>query len=190
MLGQVPWLQSAPEKTVWLRKPGQLRARSTGKTSPSQSEMGQRAHEAGGHIAPPVCRHQVSPAPHLQGCVPTDSSWAETSLSVPLLVSQSQARPVAPETWSPLMTPERKAVSGPVEHGTVPGPPGAAAVSQVSLSSITCTAGRSASRWLRSPAAQGCPGTGPGSRGWRRLPGAPRSSRPSPASRPPPLSYH
>lgn len=72
MLGQVPWLQSAPEKTVWLRKPGQLRARSTGKTSPSQSEMGQRAHEAGGHIAPPVCRHQVSPAPHLQGCVCAD----------------------------------------------------------------------------------------------------------------------
>lgn len=58
MLGQVPWLQSAPEKTVCLWKPGQLRTRSTGKISPSQSEMGQRAHGAEGHIAPPVCCHQ------------------------------------------------------------------------------------------------------------------------------------
>lgn len=83
LLGQVPWLQLALEKTVHLRKPDQLRAENIGKISPSQSEVELRAHEAEGHIAPPVCCHQMSPALRLQGCVLTYSSRAKTGLSVP-----------------------------------------------------------------------------------------------------------
>lgn len=191
MLGQVPWLQSALEKTGWPRGPGQLRTESIGKTSPSQSEMGQRAHEAEGHIAPPVyavtkchqprtckaaCRPTAAAGPRQASVQPFGLRRPGTSWSSGDLVPTNDS-----ETGKLFPSLRSVQCQGHLEQ---------LLSLKVSLSSITCTAGRSASRWLRSPAAQGCRGTGPESRGWRRPPGAPQSSRPSPASQPPPPSCH
>lgn len=85
-------------------------------------------------------RHQP---PHLQGCVPTYSSRAETSLNVPSW--SLKARHILEWSMGDLV-PTNDFETGMLfpspRNVQCPGPSGAAAVSGVTLSSITCTAGQ------------------------------------------------